>query len=347
MASRLALLLFCSLLAAGCGVKALPAPMDSLNPKSVVLSVQTLPQGVEVSFSAPGADRPDQVLEQVIFSYTYAPLAEDPACPGCPPVLKYSRAFNMERPQDIAESRKFVWLDSEAPSGQQAIYQAVVVDTKGRRSGPSSLARGYALALPPAPAKVRASTLEDSRLISWQASAPMEDPGFTKDRIGYIVERRGPEGIVALNQRPLFDTSLRDYTANASRTYRYRVVAARCLQEEVLVRGEPGPWVKAAPFGRTSSLLPPTDLVAVSVKDGIYLRFEPVADPDTKGYVIERRSGQGAWRAVKESQDNTYIDKDVSRGHYYQYRVMAIDEEGDMSSPSEALNILYQFEEEQ
>lgn len=355
MASRrIALTLACVaaflLIVAGCGVKGMPIPMTRLNPEPIALTVVTGADGVKISFTVPGANRADKVIKEVVFKYAYVPIEEDPACPGCPPVLKNTRSFSLEEPEDIAVSREFAWLDTNAPNGMQAVYQAVLVDSAGRVSPPSALANGFALNLPPAPEGVSAQTTQEARIVSWRkvTLAPGEKLP-QESEVGYIVERRGPEGVVALNQRPLTETTLSDYTANPSRTYRYRVLSVRHVNDTVLVRGEASAYAKAAPFGRASSLLPPTDLVGVNLPGGVYLRFEPVADPENKGYLIERREKGGEWEALNSEPvaENTYIDKDVVRGHYYEYRITAVDEEGDFSEPGDALTVWYQFDEEE
>lgn len=330
-----------------CGVKSYPMPMVYNNPAPITLNTRTTSEGVEVSFSIAAAERPDKAIRQVKIRYTYVSLNEEPGCPGCPPVLKNARAFELD-----GQPGRFVWLDNEAPYGLQAVYQAVVVDESGRESEPSRLAMGYVLKLPSAPDKLSVHTLEDSRVLSWQPVAPMDDLLFEKDSIGYLVERRLGGRIELLSSRPLSAASLRDYTANPSRTYRYRVIAARVIDDTVLVQGEAGPWVKAAPFGRASSLLPPENLVAVSVPHGIYLRFEPVSDPENRGYLLQRRQGtseDNAWQALntKPQAENTYIDTKVVSGQYYQYRVMAVDEEGDASDPGEAVTVIYMQQEEE
>ena len=337
------------LLLAGCGVKGLPSPMVMQNPPKPVLSVKTIQEGVEVSFTVPRSDKADKVIREVIFHYAYLPLEGDPACPECPPVLNATRTFSLSEKINVGEEGRFAFIDTEAPYGQRALYQAIMVDGAGRRSQPSNITRGYVLNLPPAPLGVQALTLEEGRQISWQETPPLNDPDFDLDTLGYIVERQGPEGIVRLNATPMTSTLLNDFTANPSRTYRYRVISARVLETTVLVQGEPGGWVKAAPFGRVSSLLPPTDLVAVSVPEGVYLRFEPVQDPETRGYLIERRQGQASWQGLNDESivENTYIDRQLVADTYYEYRVSAVDVDGDLSQPSEAARVLYQPQEEE
>jgi hypothetical protein len=321
--------------------------MTSQNPPAPVLVVKTTAQGVEVSFTVPEAGQPDKIITQVIFKYAYLPLDDDPECPACPPVLSSSRGFNLPDPGS-GDKQDFVFIDQEVPYGQKAVYQAVWQDKSGRRSPPSALAYGYNLSLPPPPAQTRALSLEACREVAWQGLDDFSDPLFAGGYIGYMVERRGPDGIIILNQRPLTGTSLNDYSANPSRTYRYRVSSLRVLNDSVLVKGQPGPWVKAAPFGRMSSLDPPRYLSGVSLPAGIYLRFEPVSDPETKGYIIERRRGQAAWARITGEgfTENTFIDRQVEKGQYYEYRVTALDEEGDRSEPGDSFTVLYLPEEE-
>jgi hypothetical protein len=328
---------------AGCGVKGWPTPMTWQNPSPPALSAVATGRGIEVTFRLPPPSRPDKAIARVIFKYAYLPLEQGPECRECPPLLSSSRAFDLNESSRTEEQESFVFIDDEAPYGQKAVYQAVVEDRAGRRSPASALVYGYNLSLPPPPVQVEARTLEDRRTISWQEAENFSDPLFSGDGLAYVVERRGPEGTADLNTRPLSGFTLNDFTANPSRTYRYRVRSARVWGDEILVLGPPGAWVKAAPWGRLSSLAAPADLDGVSLPGGIYLRFEPVADPEVKGYIIERREGREPWRRITppDFAENTFIDRQVKAGQYYEYRVTALDEEGDSGDPGVAFVALY------
>jgi hypothetical protein len=229
----------------------------------------------------------------------------------------------------------------------KAAYQAVLVDREGRRSPPSAIVYAYALDLPAAPAALRVESLAEARRLEWRPAPAPADMG-EDDSLAYIVQRRSAAGLEVLNARPLRATLLRDYTAIPSLTYRYRVLSARLRRDSVLVTGPPGPWVKSPPPGRATSLQPPAALVAVSLAQGVYLRFEPVEDPENKGYIIERREGSGPWRALTPAPvaENTYIDRAALDGRRYGYRVKAVDDEGDASAPGDEVEIQYQAEEE-
>jgi hypothetical protein len=326
-----------------CGVKGWPEPLSWQDPPRPELAVSTSERGVEVSFTVPTAAQADRVINQVIFQYTYLPLREDPECPACPPVLNSSRVFSIAEPEEGGQSASFVMVDDQVPYGQQAVYRALWQDRAGRRSAPSSLAYGYNLVLPPPPARAQVSTLEDCRRISWQKPTDFSDPLFQGDQLAYAVERRGPEGTINLTQRPLSGLELNDYSANPSRTYRYRVRSLRVLDATLRVTGPPGAWLTAAPFGRSSARHAPRDLLAVSLPAGIYLRFEPLADPEVQGYIIERRQEGQPWLSVSppEFGENTLVDRQVKTGQYYEYRVMALEEEGDYSEPGEGVTILH------
>jgi hypothetical protein len=338
-------LLAAAFLLLGCGVKNLPSAMSAKNPKAPVLSAVTTAAGVEVSFTAPASSNPEQVIEQVIFHYAYLPLQddEDPECPACPPLLKQTAVFSLTE-QD--GGKRFVWNNDSPPRGMKAAYRAVLVDRSGRRSPPSAIVYAYVLDLPPAPPALTVDSLPDSRLLRWRATEPPAD--LAEDSIAYIVQRRSTAGIETLNARPLRETVLRDYTAIPSLTYRYRVLSARLRRDSILLTGPPGPWVKSPPPGRITSLAPPVALVAVSLRNGVYLRFEPVEDPENKGYIIERREERSPWRSITAApiEANTYIDSAVADGRRYLYRVKSIDDEGDPSPPGDEVEILYQAEEE-
>jgi fibronectin type 3 domain-containing protein len=85
--------------------------------------------------------------------------------------------------------------------------------------------------------------------------------------------------------------------------------------------------------------------VGVSQEGGVYLRFTPGPMQDTAGYFIERQDKKGgAWSRLnaKVWLENTFVDKDVQVGASYLYRVVAVDEEGQLSQPCPAVEIKHQ-----
>ena len=72
----------------------------------------------------------------------------------------------------------------------------------------------------------------------------------------------------------------------------------------------------------------PTELAALTAKDGITLRWAPNTEPDLGGYLVLRgRSGDAKLlqiAAVPPTQTQ-YLDRDVMSGVRYVYAVVAVD----------------------
>ena len=333
-----ALLISCILL--GCGVKGPPSPWTNQAPAIPPLSAVATPDGVRISFSTPKVSRPDQEIIQVRFRYAYQPIGEVSDCPSCPPPLTQTRYLPVP-PSN--QGGTFAWLDDQIPAGYQAFYRAEVIDQKGRESKPSQVVHAFNLPLPNAPEGLTVQSLGNGRLMNW--SALIDTQAQISGEIAYQVQRRGVDGLVTLNNRPLSGTQLWDHTANPSLTYRYRIISVRAYKDILLVTGQPGEWVKSPPIGRESGS-PPEDLIAVATEKGIYIRFEPSRDPEIKKYSLEKRETGGNWEIVYEGSANTFIDEKVKINKTYQYRVWAIDSDGDLSEPSDIVEIWNSLEKD-
>jgi len=71
------------------------------------------------------------------------------------------------------------------------------------------------------------------------------------------------------------------------------------------------------------------DIGAAIVSGGIRISWKDTSDYET-AYVVERRIGDGGWQEIIELPGNSteFIDKDISKGGTYYYRVYAVNELG-------------------
>ncbi len=343
MAGRLTIaigILAALLLMAGCGVKTPPLASSEIAPRPV-RDLRAIPRadGVEVSFSVPRADKPRRRITQVRLYYAYLPLTGDPACPPCPPRLHRFHRFDLTgQASKLMEGGRFAYLDRRAPLGKEAVYQVVLVDAAGRVGRPSGLARAPRVTPPPPPAGLKAEPGDTMIKLSWQGGkvAPDEADGLA----GWVVWRKGPDGARRLNQRPLREPALIDRSVVNGQSYTYRVASVSRVGGR-LVYGDYGPALEVAAKDQTPPA-PPTDLMAMTQPSGVFLRFTPSPDQDTAGYIIYRAEKKnGPWRRVSPELvvENVFMDQGADPKKVHYYRVVAVDEAGNQSKPSQVLEL--------
>lgn len=344
----LAAMLLAMFMAVGCGVKTRPVPSSSVAPKKVAdIKARTLSDGVEVTFSVPGAPKPAQAVREVRLFYGYLPLSGSPDCPPCPPILRKSHNFALKGSEkELMDGGPFKYLDKSAPMNKEAFYRVVLEDFGGRDSVPSDLARAPRVSLPAPPAGLKVAAGENKMSLSWQGPTAPEGLNPAQGQLafaGYVVWRKGPDGVRQLNERPLRVPLLVDRTVVPGAPYAYQVASIKQVGKSV-IQSMPSPWVGAS----TTDVTAPgeaSDLMAASQPQGLFLRFTPSPDLDVKGYMLFRREKvDGQWVQIGEELlvENVYIDKDVKPMQVYYYHVVAVDESGNKSEMSEVLEVRHQ-----
>lgn len=341
----LGLILALAVLLLGCGVKSAPLPATQVAPPPPVdLAARAVENGVEVSFTVPTADSSDKQVVEARLHYAYLPKEGDPDCPPCPPRLRHYYELNLAKQMGRLEGGRFIYLDTKVPMDNQAVYQVNLVDARGRAGVVSGLARALRVGLPAVPQGLVAELGDRQVDLSWKPVDTLENGQPTSDKIGYIMYRK--EGGLpprALNERPMSQTGLLDRSVAPGQTYAYQVAAARIIGSYLVV-GRPSPWIEASARSLQPPS-PPTGLVGASLADGIYLRFTPSPQQDIAGYNIMRATAkEGPWTQINPvlNRDNTFVDKDVKVGATYYYRVVAVNDGGLTSQPSEVIEVRQQ-----
>ncbi len=328
----------------GCGVKSPPLPSTTVAPMAVPdLKARAVAEGVELSFSVPGEENPNFFIREARLYYGYLPITGDPECPPCPPRLREYRVLEVAKQLKPGEAGQFTYLDRQAPMDMMAVYRVQLVDARGRAGKESGYARAVRATAPQAPQGLRVVQGDGQVSLTWQPVTLLADGRPAPEAPGYILYRQGPEGERALNERPMTKPELVDKSLSLGQVYRYRVAAVREINGS-LIEGLPGPWVSASALDQTAPS-PPSGLVGASFADGIYLRFTPSPEPDTAGYFVERataKAGPFSRMNAKPLVENTFVDKAVKLGSVYYYRVLAVDEAGNLGQPSPAVEVKQQ-----
>jgi hypothetical protein len=152
---------------------------------------------------------------------------------------------------------------------------------------------------------------------------------------GFSVYRRSADGVYTAPLAPPIDQkSFVDGGAAIGQTVCYTVRAVARLEPLVESAAAPEACVGVADISPPAA---PTGLSVMPVSDGLELAWSPSPEADLAGYRISRASGSGATEALAEAAPNQtqYLDKTAVRGVRYRYRLVAFDQAGNASEPSD------------
>ena len=352
MARRVVVIALMSLMAlaliAGCGVKAPPVPRTQVAPSKVRdLKAEAQPNGVRVTFTVPQVDKPGRAVTEARLYYGYIPLTGLPDCPPCPPKLRKYHEFELKGEHAaLMEGGRFSYLDKDAPMNKEAIYQVLLKDSWGRVSIPSNLARVPRVkpAAPPAGLKVKPGDAVVE--LEWEGfkvdSQKLKEAQELDMLAGYVLFRKGPEGEMQINTKPILSPTFKDSSVANGQIYAYQVAQVRKIKGREVI-GMRSAWVEALPKDQTPPGAP-SDLAGASAKDGLYLRFTPSPSQDAAGYLVFRKDKKGGdFKKITSTlvKENTFIDAEVTPRGAYVYKVQAVDEAGNLSEFSEEMEIEY------
>ena len=180
---------------------------------------------------------------------------------------------------------------------------------------------------PAAPADLRAEAKADGIELSWQA----EDAARAFDIFRREAQLRGygePLRRVKGDVRTYLDTD-----ARYSKRYIYTVRAV--ANEKPLIHSEPAGEREIEYTDRFAPPLP-RNLVALAERASVRLRWEAAAADDVAGYTIYRREpGRNFHRLTDKPVGGTeYLDRNLSSGLTYGYRIQVVDRNGNESELS-------------
>jgi hypothetical protein len=335
-------------LASGCGVKAPPVPRTQVAPAKVKdLKAEAVHNGMKITFTVPQVNKPGRAVTDVRLYYGYIPLTGLPDCPPCPPKLRKYHDFELDGEDAVLmEGGQFTYLDKDAPMGKEAIYQVLLKDAWGRVSVPSNLARTPRVKAAAAPKGLKTKPGDGVVELVWEGfkvdSEKLKDAAQLDILAGYALFRKGPEGVMQINTKPILTPTFIDKSVDNGEVYMYQVAQVRKIKGRN-VTGARSAWMEALPKDQAAPGAP-SDLAGAPAKDGLYLRFTPSPSQDTAGYFVYRKNKKGGdWKKVtmEPVKENTFIDVDVKPRAVYLYKVQAIDEAGNLSQFSEEMEIEY------
>jgi len=216
--------------------------------------------------------------------------------------------------------------DGPLPIGVPHHYRVVAEDASGSRSIPAT---GSYTVAPSAPGNLRVVGVSESTVaLAWDAS---DDPR-ARYRVLRADQASGPYTAVS----GLLDTrSFTDGGLVLGEEYHY-VVHAEAVDG---TRSPSSNRVRVTPVNGPPT--PPTGLVAADTGAGgqVSLSWPPNLEADVSRYRIERSTG-GTWTAIHTTSSTAYLDDGLVDGRTYHYRLVAIDDVGLTSEPSEPVSVV-------
>jgi fibronectin type 3 domain-containing protein len=217
--------------------------------------------------------------------------------------------------------------DDTVVNGTPYEYRITSVDSNGNESAPSATVTATPVdrTPPAAPTGVQAAAGDGSVALQWSDNTEADLAGYRVYR--HVVGADWPTTPLASPTT----ASWNDDTAVNGTTYEYRVTALDTNGNESAA----SPAVTATPVDRTPPGVP-TGLSASAGDGSVDLSWSADTDGDLAGYRVYRRIAGGTWAAaaIATPTVNALHDVAVTNGTTYEYRVTAVDTNGNESSAS-------------
>lgn len=221
-------------------------------------------------------------------------------------------------------------LPATFPEVPEALYFAVrTVAGDGDRSEMSNQAVIVPRVPPPAPQGLSAEAGPGGVRLAWEADGPAV--------VGYDVYRRGAQERIFLDPIARLDAGASGYfdeTARFGERYIYAVTAVAA--REPVIASTVASTVEVDYRDRFPPAAP-GGLVALVEEGRVRLAWEAAQAADLAGYRVSRASGGGDFSPVGDGlvTASEWVDRSVSAGTTYTWRVVSVDGEGNVSPPAE------------
>jgi fibronectin type 3 domain-containing protein len=210
-------------------------------------------------------------------------------------------------------------------AGSDVVVHARVVGSKGHASEWSNAVTLHILPPLAAPRDVRAEGVPEGVRVTWSGAA---EPHF---RVFRLIGDESKPSQIGESDGPAFVDTKTEY----GKTYRYSVQAVNGSAESDLSPS-------SAPL-TTKDVFPPavpSGLTAAPGINSVELAWDRNTEPDFKCYRVYRSVGDGPFELIAGNiEAPSYSDKTVSAGVRYRYTVAAVDQSGNPSKQSPAVEI--------
>ena len=344
----------------GCASPGPPHPPSLHLPENATgLTAERIGDGVRLSWTSP-VNTTDG--DRIKGPTTAIVCRELPPRGGCVPVQRVPVAPGPSSASDA--------LPADLTSGppRLLLYRVELQNAKGRSAGESKPIFAAAGAAPPPVGPLMLSARRNAVLVRWTPAAPPASAVMelkrtleatadgpvapaaakpTAKREGSLPSAKPAAGEATLRSASRAGSAAADGILDPTVTHadRYRYVAqwvinATVSGHAVELRGLPSPPAVFT-FRDIFPPHPPAGLVAIPGEGfgaplSIDLSWESNAETDLLGYTVYRRTGQGEFRRLNAAPVSApaYRDQKIEGGQSYTYRVTAVDQRGNESSPS-------------
>jgi hypothetical protein len=321
--ARLSCVAACAMLAlAGCGYVGDPLPPALNIPVPITdLRAAEIGEQITVEFTVPTLTTEGLPLKQI--RGIEIAIGEG----GDPFSVEAWAARARHYPLDVFETQTIRQNLAAADwIGKNVVIGARATGPKGKSSAWSNFANLTVISPVATPLALRATDDPRGVALSWQGSAAK-----------YRIYRATGEGKPA----PLADADRPEYvddSINYGTEYRYLVqaLASETQQSEVTAPAAITPSDRFPPAV-------PAGVNAVPAVQTIELAWERNTEPDFASYNVYRSAGGGPFEPISTGLTApVYSDTRVEPGKRYQYRVSAVDEKGNESAQSPAVEVVAQ-----
>jgi len=194
------------------------------------------------------------------------------------------------------------------------------------------------------PADIRTILSQNAISVEWSAPGINLDGTSPANIVGYNVYRSsGSEKFALFNKKPTISTSIDDGSFEFGKRYRYFVRTVSLGRNAESVESFSSETVEVLPVDSFKPA-PPDALTIASAPSEISIFFAFNIEDDIAGYKVFRTTDpsrpKSAWTLVtpKVLDTNTFQDKDTVPSVVYYYFVVAVDNAGNVSNPSEVVS---------
>jgi predicted phage tail protein len=228
-------------------------------------------------------------------------------------------------------------------------YAIRYVNAAGQRAAFSNfllLEPAARISQPPTMITTGKEVSEDAITVAWQPPAANIDGSTPVNLLGYNVYRvtnQDGEGSQPINDAPISGTQYQDRNFKFGETYRYVVRAVSLGTEGGQVESLNSNSISVSPVD-TFAPSAPASITVAAAPGRLSIFFPANPEPDIAGYNIYRSSDpdlpKGSWNKLNSEllTRTTFQDEKVESGRRYYYYLIAVDQAGNVSTPSEVVS---------
>jgi fibronectin type 3 domain-containing protein len=232
--------------------------------------------------------------------------------------------------RQIPESPLPYSIPSAEWTGKEVSIAVNVIGSNGKSSGWSNFANLTVVPAPPQPQALTAEATPEGVRLTWQGPSGE-----------FRVFRRAGEEPAFAPVAEVNESAWTDAAAELGKPYTYLVQRIVKLGEHRAAESEPSSEISITPRD-TFAPAAPAGLSAFAAPGSIELTWQQNPEADLAGYRIYRSVADAALEKIGDaSQIPSYSDRAVEHGKTYRYAVSAVDQAGNESVKSAAVEVAF------